>query len=218
MREGVRRRRSRPPRKRALEGGPRRPTSRKIPIGWRLSGAEPWPASESLQGRKPRVGRGAGDCINARAGAGIRNPRMRIASSTSRLATFSPPVLIMYFIRSTTLIKPSSSTVRDRPNGTSRRGTPPLSSPRPCNSPSSDAASGARGSIFSPASFRIASHRSSSAFSLAVCEYFARSPGSDIWVEFGDLADDTRERLWARHSRKLAFPAGLEGREEDRGR
>jgi hypothetical protein len=45
-------------------------------------------------------------------------------------------------------------------------------------------------------------------------EYFARSPGSDIWVEFGDLPEETRERLWARHSRKLAFPAGLEGLSE----
>jgi hypothetical protein len=26
--------------------------------------------------------------------------------------------------------------------------------------------------------------------------YFARSPGSDIWVEFGDLPDETRDKLW----------------------
>ena len=26
--------------------------------------------------------------------------------------------------------------------------------------------------------------------------YFARSPGSDIWVEFGDLPKETREKLW----------------------
>lgn len=26
--------------------------------------------------------------------------------------------------------------------------------------------------------------------------YFARSPGSDIWVEFGDLPESTRKALW----------------------
>jgi hypothetical protein len=40
--------------------------------------------------------------------------------------------------------------------------------------------------------------------------YFARSPGSDIWVHFHDLADETRNALWERHNSKLAFPAGLE--------
>jgi hypothetical protein len=40
-------------------------------------------------------------------------------------------------------------------------------------------------------------------------EYFARAPGRDVWVEFGDLPDETRDKLWKRHSRKLAFPAGL---------
>jgi hypothetical protein len=40
--------------------------------------------------------------------------------------------------------------------------------------------------------------------------YFARSPGSDIWVEFGDLPEETRDALWERHKSKLAFPAGLE--------
>jgi hypothetical protein len=40
--------------------------------------------------------------------------------------------------------------------------------------------------------------------------YFARAPGSDIWVEFGDLPDSTRDALWVRHRSKLAFPAGLE--------
>jgi len=39
--------------------------------------------------------------------------------------------------------------------------------------------------------------------------YFARSPASDIWVLFDDLPDATREALWSKHSRKLAFPAGL---------
>jgi hypothetical protein len=42
-------------------------------------------------------------------------------------------------------------------------------------------------------------------------EYFARAPGSEVWVGFGDLPEETRDRLWARHGRKLAFPAGLEG-------
>ena len=39
--------------------------------------------------------------------------------------------------------------------------------------------------------------------------YFARSPGSDVWVWFGDLPRDVRERLWERDKRDLAFPAGL---------
>jgi hypothetical protein len=42
-------------------------------------------------------------------------------------------------------------------------------------------------------------------------EYFARAPGSDIWVAFGDLPRETREKLRSRQSRKRAFPAGLEG-------
>src|SRR5947209_3619717 len=41
-------------------------------------------------------------------------------------------------------------------------------------------------------------------------EYFARSPGSDVWVNFCDLPEDVRDTLWNRHRRKLAFPAGLE--------
>ena len=44
-------------------------------------------------------------------------------------------------------------------------------------------------------------------------EYFARSPGSDVWVLFADLPEATRDALWAKHKRKLAFPAGLEGLE-----
>jgi hypothetical protein len=40
--------------------------------------------------------------------------------------------------------------------------------------------------------------------------YFARSPGSDVWVWFGDLPDATKKALWERHRSKLAFPAGLE--------
>jgi hypothetical protein len=27
-------------------------------------------------------------------------------------------------------------------------------------------------------------------------EYFARSPGSDVWVSFDDLPDETRKRIW----------------------
>ena len=42
-------------------------------------------------------------------------------------------------------------------------------------------------------------------------EYFARSPGSDVWVCFGDLPDATRDALRKKHRSKLAFPAGLEG-------
>jgi hypothetical protein len=39
--------------------------------------------------------------------------------------------------------------------------------------------------------------------------YFARSPGMDVWVEFGDLPDATREALWEKHKSQLGFPAGL---------
>jgi hypothetical protein len=40
-------------------------------------------------------------------------------------------------------------------------------------------------------------------------EYFARAPGSDVWVWFGDLPEATREALWEKHKNKLAFLAGL---------
>jgi hypothetical protein len=40
-------------------------------------------------------------------------------------------------------------------------------------------------------------------------EYFARSPGSDVWVWFGDLPDATRDALWDKHKSRLGFPAGL---------
>jgi hypothetical protein len=40
-------------------------------------------------------------------------------------------------------------------------------------------------------------------------EYFARSPGSDIWVWFGDLPEAISSALWERHRGTLAFPAGL---------
>jgi hypothetical protein len=39
--------------------------------------------------------------------------------------------------------------------------------------------------------------------------YFARSPGSDVWINFGDLPEATRTKLWEKHKSKLAFPAGL---------
>jgi hypothetical protein len=42
-------------------------------------------------------------------------------------------------------------------------------------------------------------------------EYFARAPGTEVWVSFDDLPKETLDHLRARHSRKLAFPAGLEG-------
>jgi len=36
--------------------------------------------------------------------------------------------------------------------------------------------------------------------------YFARSPGSDIWVEFGDLPQATVDALCERHSGKTTAP------------
>jgi hypothetical protein len=39
--------------------------------------------------------------------------------------------------------------------------------------------------------------------------YFARAPGSSIWVWLGDLPKVVSDALWAKHSHKLAFPAGL---------
>ena len=36
-------------------------------------------------------------------------------------------------------------------------------------------------------------------------EYFARSPGSDIWVWFGDLSDKTSGKLWEMHKHNLAL-------------
>src|SRR5260370_1735902 len=42
-------------------------------------------------------------------------------------------------------------------------------------------------------------------------EYFARAPGSDIWLWFGDLPKATEDALWEKHKRRLAFPAGLPG-------
>jgi hypothetical protein len=41
-------------------------------------------------------------------------------------------------------------------------------------------------------------------------EYFARSPGTDIWVLFRDLPQQTRDALWDLHADRLEFPAGVE--------
>jgi hypothetical protein len=46
-------------------------------------------------------------------------------------------------------------------------------------------------------------------------EYFARRPGGKVWVNFCDLSKETRDALWSRHSRKLAFPSGLPGFDHD---
>jgi hypothetical protein len=43
-------------------------------------------------------------------------------------------------------------------------------------------------------------------------EYFARAPGSEVWVHFGDLPEETRDHLWARRGRELAFPARIRRR------
>jgi hypothetical protein len=40
-------------------------------------------------------------------------------------------------------------------------------------------------------------------------DYFAGSPGSEIWVWFGDLPVTTHTALWEKHKHVLAFPAGL---------
>jgi hypothetical protein len=40
-------------------------------------------------------------------------------------------------------------------------------------------------------------------------DYFARSPGSDIWVWFGDLPSATSDALWKKHKASFGFPAGL---------
>ena len=36
-------------------------------------------------------------------------------------------------------------------------------------------------------------------------EHFARAPGSDIWVAFGDLPRETREKLWSRLGHDLTY-------------
>jgi hypothetical protein len=41
-------------------------------------------------------------------------------------------------------------------------------------------------------------------------EYFARRPGSDIWVWFGDLPSATAKALWKMHGSTLSFSNGLD--------
>jgi hypothetical protein len=36
-------------------------------------------------------------------------------------------------------------------------------------------------------------------------DYFARSPGSDLWIWFGDLPEATRNALWEKRESKLAW-------------
>jgi hypothetical protein len=38
--------------------------------------------------------------------------------------------------------------------------------------------------------------------------YFARAPGSDEWVDFGDLPDETREALWRRENARIEAAGG----------
>jgi hypothetical protein len=45
-------------------------------------------------------------------------------------------------------------------------------------------------------------------------EYFARSPGSNVWVRFSDVPKATRDALWEKHKTKLAFPAGMAWKEQ----
>jgi hypothetical protein len=40
-------------------------------------------------------------------------------------------------------------------------------------------------------------------------QYFARSPGSEVWVCFRDLPESVQDALWKKHGSRLAFPAGL---------
>ena len=40
-------------------------------------------------------------------------------------------------------------------------------------------------------------------------QYFARAPGSDIWVCFDDLPNETSEALWEAHEHEPVFPAGV---------
>jgi excisionase family DNA binding protein len=45
-------------------------------------------------------------------------------------------------------------------------------------------------------------------------QYFARAPGTSVWIAFGDLPEQTRNALWAKYQAELAFPAGLPSPEE----
>jgi hypothetical protein len=42
-------------------------------------------------------------------------------------------------------------------------------------------------------------------------EYFARRPGSDIWVHFGDLPAEVREKLWKHPNSKPSFTVKTNG-------
>jgi hypothetical protein len=48
-------------------------------------------------------------------------------------------------------------------------------------------------------------------------EYFARSPGSNVWINFSDLPKATETKLWERYESKLVFPAGLFDVEDRKG-
>ena len=41
-------------------------------------------------------------------------------------------------------------------------------------------------------------------------EYFARIPGTNVWILFRDLPDATADALFEKHKAKLMFPAGLD--------
>jgi len=40
-------------------------------------------------------------------------------------------------------------------------------------------------------------------------EYFGRAPGTEVWIDFGDLPQATQDALWEKYCSKLMFPAGL---------
>jgi hypothetical protein len=40
-------------------------------------------------------------------------------------------------------------------------------------------------------------------------EYFARAPGMEIWINFCDIPEATRDTLWGMYRSKLRFPAGV---------
>jgi hypothetical protein len=42
-------------------------------------------------------------------------------------------------------------------------------------------------------------------------EYFARRPGSDVWVHFGDLPDHVREKLWKHPTAKPSLTVKANG-------
>src|SRR5262249_18081151 len=39
-------------------------------------------------------------------------------------------------------------------------------------------------------------------------EYFARAPGTEVWIDFGDLPQATVDVLWEKYRRKMTFPYG----------